>query len=142
MSRKKWYITRCISQPGTNFLSAGFSFCVAQVEYQGQTRYTRIFERKPFINASHRVRRRLELKYFHSVRGMSRRKSLTRPSFFLYFREFMNKQSHLPCGQSAPTLYNRYNLCPCARPANVGECGPGPEFKFSKNSGRLEVGWS
>ena len=69
-----------------------------------------------------------------SVRGMSLRaldKSLTRPSFFLYFREIRKKLSH-PCGQSAQRLYNRYNLCPCARPAHVGECGPGPEFKFSK----------
>ena len=67
------------------------------------------------------------------------KKSLMRPSFFLYFREIRKKQSHWPGGQSAPRLYNRYNLCPCARPAHVGECGPGPEFKFSKT---VEVSWS
>ena len=66
-------------------------------------------------------------------------KSLTRPSFFLYFREIRKKRSHRPGGQSAPRLYNRYNHCPCARPAHVGECGPGPEFKFSKT---VQVGWS
>ena len=66
-------------------------------------------------------------------------KSLTRPSLFLYFREIRKKRSHWPDGQSAPWLYNRYNLCLCARPAHVGECGPGPEFKFSKT---VQVGWS
>ena len=53
-------------------------------------------------------------------------------SFFLYFREITNKRSHWPGGQSAPRLYNSYNLCSCARPAHVGECWPGPEFKFTK----------
>ena len=53
-------------------------------------------------------------------------KSLMRPSFFLYFREIRKKRSHWPGGQSAPRLYNSYNLCPCARPAHVGECWPGP----------------
>ena len=43
-------------------------------------------------------------------------KSLTRPSFFLYFREIRKKGSHWPGGQSAPRLYNRCNLCPCAGP--------------------------
>ena len=71
--------------------------------------------------------------------GWALEESRTRPSFFLYFREVRNKRSHWPGGQSAPRLYNRYNLCPCARPAHVGECGPGPEFKFSKT---VEVGWS
>ena len=68
--------------------------------------------------------------------------SLTRPSFFLYFREIRNKRSHWPQwpgGQSAPRLYNCYNLCPCARPAHVDECWPWPKFKFSKT---VEVGWS
>ena len=59
-------------------------------------------------------------------------KSLTSPLFFLYFREIRNKRSHWPGGQSAQKLYNCYNLCPCARHAHVGECWPGPEFKFSK----------
>ena len=61
-----------------------------------------------------------------------------RPSFFLYFREFRKTRSHGPGSQSAPRLYNRYNLCQCARPAHVGKCWPGPEFKFSKT---VEVGW-
>ena len=38
---------------------------IAQVEYQGQTRYTRILERKPLIDTSYRIQHRLELKYFH-----------------------------------------------------------------------------
>ena len=66
-------------------------------------------------------------------------KSLMRPSFFPYFRETRKKRSHWPGGQSAQRLYNSYNLCPCARPAHVGECWPGPEFKFSKT---VEVRWS
>ena len=74
-----------------------------------------------------------------SVWGMSLEKSLMRPSFFLYFRKIRNKRSHWPGGQLAPRLYNCYNLCPCARPAHVGECWPGPEFKFSKT---VEVRWS
>ena len=33
-------------------------------------------------------------------------------------------RAYWPGGQSAPRFYNRYNLCPCARPALVGEFGP------------------
>ena len=36
-----------------------------QVEYQGQTRNTRILEHKPLIDTSYRILHRLELKYFH-----------------------------------------------------------------------------
>ena len=43
-------------------------------------------------------------------------KSLTRPSLFLYFREIRNKLSHWPGSQSAPRLYNHYNLYLCAMP--------------------------
>ena len=57
-------------------------------------------------------------------------KSLMRPSILLvmYFQvwEIRKKRSHWPGSQPAPRLYNRYNLCPCARPAHVGECWPGP----------------
>ena len=38
---------------------------IAQVEYQGQTRYTRILDRKSFICISSSIGHRLELKYFH-----------------------------------------------------------------------------
>ena len=38
---------------------------ISQVEYQGQTRNTRILECKPLIDTSDRIRHRLELKYFH-----------------------------------------------------------------------------
>ena len=38
---------------------------IVQVEYQGQTRNTRILECKPLIDTSDRIRHRLELKYFH-----------------------------------------------------------------------------
>ena len=39
---------------------------VAQVEYQGHAKLTRIHEGKPLINTSHRIQHRLELIYFHS----------------------------------------------------------------------------
>ena len=67
------------------------------------------------------------------------KKNLYRPSFFLYFREIRKKRSHWPDDLSASRLYNRNYLCPCARPALVGEWGPWPVFKFSKT---VEVGWS
>ena len=38
---------------------------IAQVEYQGQARNTRVLERKPLIDTSYRSRHRLELKYFN-----------------------------------------------------------------------------
>ena len=37
---------------------------IAQIEYQGQTQYTRILERKPLIHTSYCIQYRLELKYF------------------------------------------------------------------------------
>ena len=67
------------------------------------------------------------------------KKSLMRPSFLLYFWEVRKKRSHWPGCQSAPSFYNSYNFCPCARHAHVGKCGPWPKFKFSKT---VEVGWS
>ena len=36
-----------------------------ELKYQGQTRNTRILERKPLIDTSYRIQHRLELKYFH-----------------------------------------------------------------------------
>ena len=63
---KKRYMTCRISPPATDF------FCVQdcsartfQVEYRGQTQYTRILERKPLIDISYHIQHRLELKYFH-----------------------------------------------------------------------------
>ena len=38
---------------------------IAQVVYQGQTGYTRILERKQFMDTSYRNRHRLELKHRH-----------------------------------------------------------------------------
>ena len=38
---------------------------IAQVEYQGQTLYTRILNCKPVIDICYRILHRLELKYFH-----------------------------------------------------------------------------
>ena len=38
---------------------------IAQVEYQGQTRNTRILEHKPLVNTSYHIQHKLELKYFH-----------------------------------------------------------------------------
>ena len=39
-------------------------FLIAQVEYQGQWRYARLLDCKPFINAYYHIQHRLELKYF------------------------------------------------------------------------------
>ena len=55
-------------EPGTDFCVQDYRFRIAQFEYQGQsgqTRNTRILERRPLINTSHRNLHRLELKYFH-----------------------------------------------------------------------------
>ena len=38
---------------------------IAQVEYQGQTRYTRILDRRSFIDVCYRTGHRLDLKYFN-----------------------------------------------------------------------------
>ena len=73
------------------------------------------------------------------VLGMSLRKVSFEAFIFSVFREIRNKLSNWPGGQSAQRLYNSYNLCPCARPANVGKCWTGPEFKLSKP---VEVWWS
>ena len=66
-------------------------------------------------------------------------KSFTRPSFFLYFWEIKKKRSHWPGGQSDPSqiprLYNCYNLCPCARRAHVGKCGPRVRVQVLQYSG-------
>ena len=68
--------------------------------------------------------------------------SLMRPSFFLYFEKSgINEANDLAVSQlrAGPRLYSSYKLYPCARPAHVGYCGPGAEFKFSKI---VEVRWS
>ena len=55
-----------ISPPATYFFCIqDCSSQIVQVEYQGQTRNTRILERKPLINTSYHIRQRLDLKYFH-----------------------------------------------------------------------------
>ena len=58
------------------FATRNWFFCVQdcrtwifQVEFQGQTRNTRILERKPSINTSYRIRHRLGLKYLHLASG-------------------------------------------------------------------------
>ena len=62
---KKRFMTRRISPPATDFLRTGLLYSDFQDEYQGQTRYTRILERKSLIDKSYRMLHRLELKYFH-----------------------------------------------------------------------------
>ena len=47
------------------FCMQDFRSWIAQIEYQGQARNTRILERKPLINTSYGIRHGLELKYFH-----------------------------------------------------------------------------
>ena len=61
-------MTRHISPPASSATIFGIHDCstrIFQLEYQGQTRNTRILERKPLIDTSYRIRHRLELKYFH-----------------------------------------------------------------------------
>ena len=53
-------MTRHIWPPATDCRTQIF-----HLEYQGQTRNTRILERKPLIDTSYRIQHRLELKYFH-----------------------------------------------------------------------------
>ena len=66
ITRKIWYATRCILPPATDFFCIqDFRSLIVQVEYQGQTRNTRILERKPLIKTSYCIQHRLELKYFH-----------------------------------------------------------------------------
>ena len=48
-----------------NLENAGLLFSDCSSEYQGQKRYSRILEHTPFIDICHRIRHRLELKYFH-----------------------------------------------------------------------------
>ena len=51
-----------------HFVLTGLSFSgpsgIAQVEYQGQTPYTRILQGKPFMDTSSYIGHRLELEYF------------------------------------------------------------------------------
>ena len=54
-----------ISQPGTTFCMQDYCSWIAQVEYQGQTQYTRLLEHKPLIDTSYRIGHRVELKCFH-----------------------------------------------------------------------------
>ena len=37
---------------------------IVQVEHQGQTRYIRVLDHKPFINSYYSIGHRLKLKYF------------------------------------------------------------------------------
>ena len=67
------YMTCRISQPATVYFCVQDCFSrIAQVEYQGQTRntrilarYTKILERKPLIGTFYRIWHILDLKYFH-----------------------------------------------------------------------------
>ena len=66
ITRKIRYATRRILPPATDFFCVqDYRSQIVQVEYQGQTRNTRILKRKPWINTSYSIRHRLELKYFH-----------------------------------------------------------------------------
>ena len=64
-SKKKVYDSSYFATCNQFFCVQDCCTWICQVEYQGQTRYTRILERKPLINTSYRIRHRLELKYFH-----------------------------------------------------------------------------
>ena len=59
--QKKRYISCDISLPWTNFWCAGLSLSECKVEYQGQTRYTRILDLKPCISTCYRIGHTLEL---------------------------------------------------------------------------------
>ena len=62
--QKNRYMTRHVSQPWSNVLF-GLHFWIAQVEYQGQTRYT-ILDSKHFLDTFHEIRHRLEFKFLSS----------------------------------------------------------------------------
>ena len=59
------YMSSHILQPWTNFCVQGCHCWIAQVQYQGQTRYIGIVDCKPFINIFCRIEHRLGLKFFH-----------------------------------------------------------------------------
>ena len=68
-------------------------------------------------------------------------KSLTRPSYFLYFPEKSGKNeatdlSDLPVSQlrGSTIAILDDNLCSCARPAHVGKCWPGSLTKSKKKN--------
>ena len=65
ISLSKEYFTLCISRPWTDFCVQYCCSRIDQIEYQGQTRNTRILESKPLIDTYYCIRHRLELKYFH-----------------------------------------------------------------------------
>ena len=58
---KFWYFATC----NQLFCIQDCNTRIFQVEYQGQTRKTRILEHTPFIHISHDIQHRLELKYLH-----------------------------------------------------------------------------
>ena len=68
---KKLCITSHILQPQTDFCFKDFHFQIAQVDYQGQTRYTRILDCNPFISTCYSIGQRLELKFFSSQKFCS-----------------------------------------------------------------------
>ena len=88
-------MTRRISEP--LFCGQDFSSWIAQVEYQGQTRKTRILERKkrekPLIQTFYCIRHKLELKYFHFAQFF--------PNAHFHFAQFSLN------GQSASELTDR-----------------------------------
>ena len=68
--QRKWYATwrvtvTCFATCNPLFWGQDCRSQIAQVEYQGQARKTRILESKPLIDTSYRIRHRFELKYFH-----------------------------------------------------------------------------
>ena len=57
-----WIIIYC--KLWTIFLVQVYHFQIAEVKYQGQTRYTRILDSKPFFNTYCSIQYRFGLKYF------------------------------------------------------------------------------
>ena len=64
LQRTIWQVTGRALQPSTE-KNCVQDCCSQIVEYQGQTRNTRILKRKPLIDTSYCIWHRLELTYFH-----------------------------------------------------------------------------
>ena len=60
---------------------------------------------------------------------------------FSVFSRNQEKRSHWPGGQSAPRLSNRYNLCPCARPAQTEGATVVRSSSQVAPKGRQSGGW-
>ena len=130
IAQKKLYMTLQISSPATDFLHRTVVLGFFKLKIKAG------HEIQEFLNANLLSIHLIAINNYWSWNictshiGLISKKSLMWPSFFLFFREIRKKRRHWPGSQSAPRLYNCCNLCPYARPASLGKCWLGPQFKF------------